>query len=129
MALLEELRHEILLEAPHAAVDNVMDVLRDHPVLCTAQDQLALMGKDKKVDVLFWTCVISMVGVLNLFLDPEITLTWRQALLVSSKAQGHGINHARCIREWILRYILHDELPLHHLGHTWWTALEDEDVA
>jgi len=38
MALLEELQHEILPEAPHTAVDNVMDVLRDHPVLCTARD-------------------------------------------------------------------------------------------
>jgi len=28
-----------------------------------------------------------------------------------------------------LRYILHDKLPLHRLGHTRWTALEDEDVA
>jgi len=28
-----------------------------------------------------------------------------------------------------LRYILHDKLPLHRLGHTRWTALEDKDIA
>jgi len=28
-----------------------------------------------------------------------------------------------------LRYILYNKLPLHRLGHTWWTALEDEDIA
>ena len=87
------------------------------------------MGKDKKVDVLFQTRVISMVGTLNLFLDLELTLTWRQASLVSSKAQGHGMNHAQRIREWILKYILHNELPLHRLGQLRWTTLEDEDLA
>jgi len=93
MALLEELWHEVLPEAPHAAVDNVLDVLGDHPRLCIAQDQLVLIGKDKKIDILFQACIVLMVGTLNLFLDPELTLTWRQASLVSSKAQGHGMNH------------------------------------
>ena len=39
------------------------------------------------------------------------------------------MNHARRIREWILKYILHNELPLHCLGQSRWTALEDKDLA
>jgi hypothetical protein len=76
------------------------------------------MGKDKNIDILFRARVVSMVDTLNIFLDPEMTCTWRQASLISSKVQGHGITHARCIREWILKYVLHDQLPLHHLGQT-----------
>ena len=97
IALLEELQHEVPPEAPHAAVNNVLDVLGDHPRLCIARDQLVLIEKDKKIDVLFRAHIVSMVGTLNLFLDPELTLTWRQASLVSSKAQEHGMNHARRI--------------------------------
>jgi len=75
MALLEELQHEVPPEAPHAAVNNVLNVLSDHPRLYIAQDQLVLIGKDKKIDVLFQAHIVSMVGTLNLFLDPELTLT------------------------------------------------------
>jgi hypothetical protein len=72
---------------------------------------------------------MSMVGTLNLFLDPKLNYTWRTASLVSSKAQGHGTNRARHIRGWILKFLRQNELPLHRLGQTRWTALEDEDVA
>jgi hypothetical protein len=129
MAFLEELRGAIPPEGPHATVDNALDIISDHSALCMARDWLTLMGKDKKIAILFCAHVLSMVGTLNLFLDPKRTYTWRGASLVSSKVQGHGITHARRIREWILAYMLHDKLPLHRLGQTRWTALEDEDIA
>jgi len=62
IALLEELRHEVLPEAPHAAVDNILDVLGDHPRLCIARDQLVLIRKDKKIDILFQAHIVLMVG-------------------------------------------------------------------
>ena len=95
MALLEDLQRDAIpLEAPCTVVDNRLDILKDRPRLCVAQDQLALMGKDKNINVLFQARIILMAGALNLFLDLELTLTWRQASLVSSKAQGHGTSHA-----------------------------------
>jgi hypothetical protein len=129
MALLDELRCAIPPEPPCSAVDNVLDILNNQTMLCGVQNWLAGMGKDKNIDILFQACIVSMVGTLNLFLDPEITCTWRQASLVSSKVQGHGITHAQYIWEWILKYVLHNELPLHRLGQTRWNTLEDEDVA
>ena len=69
-----------------------------------------------------------MVGTLNLFLDPELKYTWKNASLVTSKAQGHGVKHARHIREWALNYIQCGELPLHCLGRTKWTVFENEDI-
>jgi hypothetical protein len=87
------------------------------------------VSKDKKINVLFHACIVSMASTLSLFLDPELKYTWREASLISSKAQGQGVNHAWCIHEWILRYLQHGELPFHWLGQARWTALEDEDVA
>ena len=106
-----------------------MDILGDHSRLLAARDQLAVISKDKTVDVLFRTRIVLMVGTLSLFLDKELGYTWRRASLVSSKAQRQGVNHARRIREWILTYLRHHELPFHRLGQGRWTALEDEDVA
>jgi hypothetical protein len=97
MALLDELRCAIPPEPPCSAVDNVLDILNNQTMLCGVQNWLAGMGKDKNIDILFQACIVSMVGTLNLFLDPEITCTWRQASLVSSKVQGHGITHAQYI--------------------------------
>lgn len=39
-----------------------------------------------------------MVGAINLYLDSEVSFTWRQASLLVSKMQGHGPAHARNIR-------------------------------
>ena len=107
-ALFEELRHGLALEildAPRTALDNALDLLCDHKMLCSASERLAAMSKDKKIEILFRARIVSMVGTLNLFLDPELDYTWRKASLVASKARGHGITHARRIREWILRFL------------------------
>ena len=131
-ALLEDLRRGLALgtvDAPQTALDYALDVLCDFSMLRTACEKLAVVSKDKKIDILFRARVASMVGTLNLFLDPELRYTWRNASLISSKAQGHGISHARRIREWILRYLRHEVLPLHCLGQAKWTAFEDEDIA
>jgi hypothetical protein len=87
------------------------------------------VSKDKKIDVLFRARIVSMASTLSLFLDLELEYTWREASLISLKAQGQGVNHTQCIREWILRYLWHGELPFHRLGQARWTVLEDEDVA
>ena len=69
-----------------------------------------------------------MIGVLNLFLDPELSYTWREATMVVAKAQGHGSTRARSTRTWVLDFVREGTLPLHSYGYTRKTVLEDEEV-
>lgn len=70
-----------------------------------------------------------MVGVLNLYLDPELSYTWREASLVTAKSQGHGICHARNLRTWIHQFLSRGVLPFHRFGQFRSSLLEDEDFA
>ena len=77
-ALLEDLRCRLALQtldAPQTALDYALDVLCNFSMLCTACEKLAVVSKDKKIDILFRARVASMVGTLNLFLDPELKYT------------------------------------------------------
>ncbi|KAH9964974.1 hypothetical protein BC827DRAFT_1265654 [Russula dissimulans] len=58
MALIDDLWCAIPPEAPRSAVDNVLDILNNQSMLCRVQDQLAGMGKDKNIDILFWACIV-----------------------------------------------------------------------
>ena len=69
-----------------------------------------------------------MIGVLNLFLDPKLRYTWREASIIVAKAQGHGPTRARSIRSWVLDFVQEGTLPSHSYGYTRKTVLEDEDV-
>jgi hypothetical protein len=46
-----------------------------------------------------------------------------------SKTQGHGDTYAQHIREWTMRFLQTEALPLCHLGHARWTVLHNEDIA
>jgi hypothetical protein len=35
-----------------------------------------------------------MVATLNLYLDPELSYSWRDASVIAVKASGRGANHA-----------------------------------
>jgi hypothetical protein len=69
-----------------------------------------------------------MIGVLNLFLDPRLQYTWREASMIVAKAQGHGPNRACSVRAWILDFVWEGTLPLHSYCYTRPTVLENEDV-
>ena len=69
-----------------------------------------------------------MIGVLNLFLDPGLSYTWRESSMIVAKAQGHGSTRARSVRMWILDFVREGKLPLHSYGYTRSTVLEDDDV-
>jgi hypothetical protein len=102
---------------------------KNFPTLCRALAKLTVKSKDKKIDVFLRTRITAMAGTLNLYLDPELTYSWKQASLVVSKSQGHGIYHAQNIRQWIHRFINHGKLPLHRYKGTHSRILEDEDIA
>ncbi|KAJ7242820.1 hypothetical protein B0H12DRAFT_1023434 [Mycena haematopus] len=70
-----------------------------------------------------------MLGSLNLYLDTELSYTWRQASLVVSRSQGHGIHHARNIRTWLHAFLSKGTLPFHRLGAFRATVLDDEDFS
>ena len=68
-----------------------------------------------------------MVATLNLYLDPELSYSWREASVLAAKAMGRGIKHARNLRRWIKKYLQNKKLPLHHYGTYHASILEDED--
>ena len=92
-ALLESLYHghAPVDEAPPAPADNALDLLYNHTALLKARESLVLQSQDKlSLDVVFWAHISAMVGILNLLLDPKLLYSWREALIIVTKAQGHG---------------------------------------
>ena len=92
-------------ESPAAPADKALDLLRDCAALSRARETLMLRSQDKLLDVVFRAHISAMVGVLNIFLDPDLPYTWRKASMVVAKAQGHGSTRARSIRAWILDFV------------------------
>jgi hypothetical protein len=70
----------------------------------------------------------AMIAVLNLFLDLELSYTWREASMVVAKAQGHGSTHVHSVRTWVLDFVCNRRLPFHSYRYTQQTVLEDEEV-
>ena len=112
-------------------MDQTLDHMnyRDFPTLRQAKAALTVKAKDKKLDVVFRSCITAMVGTLNLYLDPELSYTWREASLVVAKSQGSGIYRAQRIRTWIHKYLRTGNLPMHFYGRYHSSILEDEDFA
>ena len=90
---------------------------------------MKIKAKDKSLNVFLHARVMAMVGALNLYLDPDLSYTWREASLIASKAQGHGIYHSRNIRKWILQFLTTGELPLHRYQGTRSEILQHEDIS
>ncbi|KAF8967562.1 hypothetical protein BDZ97DRAFT_1903395 [Flammula alnicola] len=77
---------------------------KDFPELRHAQAKLTVKGKDKLLDVFFCSRITAMVA-------------------------GHGMNHARNLRMWIIHYLNSGQLLLHRYGTFHSSILEDEDIA
>ncbi|KAI0070612.1 hypothetical protein K474DRAFT_1687385 [Panus rudis PR-1116 ss-1] len=69
-----------------------------------------------------------MVGTLNLYLDSDLSYTWRQASLLTAKSFGRSGKYARSIQTWIHTYLNHHELPLNKYAHPHASPLDDEDI-
>ncbi len=131
-ASFEELRHWVLMELAepsHIASDGTPALLCDSPKLHTACVKLKAKVGDKRINLVTQYQIQGMLGLLNLYLDEGLDLSWRKASAVVSKTQGHGDTHAQCIREWTTKFLQTGTLPLHRLGQAWWTVLHDEDIA
>ena len=105
--LLENLRHGRTPadESTPSLIDDSLELLHDYAALSRAKDMLMLQSRDKMLDVVFRAHISAMAGVLSLFLDPDLSYTWREASMVTAKAQGHGSTHAHSIRTWVLNFV------------------------
>jgi hypothetical protein len=113
------------------ASDLALDRLhyKDFPALRRARASLEIKSKDKTIDVFFRARITAMLGTLNLYLDSELSYTWRQSSLIVSRSQGHGVNHARNIRTWLHAFLSRGVLPFHHLSAFHAAVLDNEDFA
>ena len=102
---------------------------KDFPALRRAKAKLTVKSKDKKLDVFFRSRITAMVATLNLYMDPDLNYSWRDASLIAAKAAGRGINHVRNLQSWIRQYLHSEKLPLHRYGTHHSSILEDEDFA
>jgi hypothetical protein len=73
---------------------SVLQVLCDRPKLHTAHGELAAKMDDKGLDLVTRRRIQGMLGLLNLYLDEGLDLTWKKASVPVSKAQGPGDTHA-----------------------------------
>jgi len=70
-----------------------------------------------------------MVVVLNIFLDLGLSYTWREALMIVTKAQGHRSTCAHSVQTWILDFVWEGRLPFHSFCYTRQTVLEDDNIS
>jgi hypothetical protein len=115
--------------APLDLVNNPLNLLCNREALSRARENLQRQSQDKKLDVVFRARIDAMVGVLNIFLDLELSYTWREASMIIAKAQGHGSNCTHSIQTWILDFVRKARLPFHSFCYTRQTVLEDNDIS
>ena len=130
-AALDELRrgHIPTDLGPLATVDKALDIWNDQDRLQRSSVTLSALSKNTNFDAILRARLTGMFGVLNLYLDPDLQYTWRKASVMVSKIEGKGVNHARMLRQWILKFIQSEELPQPHYSHSRWTVLDDEDIS
>ena len=133
-ATFEDFRRQVLTESEklsRAAVlaDGAPAFLRDRPKVHTACAKLAVEIGKKGLDRVTQLRIQGMLGLLHLYLDGGLSLSWRKTSVVVSKAQGCGHTHARRIHEWVGEFLQSGVLPHHRLRQARWTVLNDEDIA
>jgi hypothetical protein len=132
--MLNDLRDGKLPEIPSCsqyAGTRAAALLKDLPKVRQARARLAILSKDKNIDVFFRVRLTAMQGALNIFFEPKAKCTWTQASVIAAQAQGRGQhNHARNICRWCLSLIEDpDNLPLHRYCKTRPSVLDDEDIS
>jgi hypothetical protein len=129
----EELRRRVLMEAESSPSPilsgGVAAILSDRPKLRAACIKLTAEVDNKLHDLITRRRVQAMLGLLNLYLDEGLSLSWKKASVFVSKAQGRGDAHARRIRKWAMAFLKWTDLPFHRLKWKRPTILDDEDVA
>ncbi len=128
---LEVLRHEVLAhqEVSEVTPISTLQVLGDQTKLREASAQLTKEARKADLDVIVRARIAAMIGLLNIYTDHNLDYSWRRASEIVAKTQGHGTNHARHIREWVVGFVKWRDLPLHQLNRKRGTVIDDEDIA
>ncbi|KAJ7869644.1 hypothetical protein B0H13DRAFT_2557516 [Mycena leptocephala] len=118
---------QILDPTPQTATDHSLNQLnhKDFPSAAS----LSVKSKDKELDVFFRARITAMLATLNLYLDSQLSYTWREASMIVARSQGHGPYRAQCIRSWIHTFLSSRKLPLHRYGQYHSSILNDEDFS
>ena len=98
---------------------SAVDLLRDHAELQRVHRELAAKAKLGDLDSMLQDHVVAMLRLLNLFFDTSLGYTWKKALEVITKMEGHGMNHAWSIQQWVVKFAHTHELQSHRHGQTW----------
>lgn len=116
-------------DSPETEADQILNKLshKDFPVLRRARAKLNNTAKDQKLDIFFRSRITAMMATLNLYLDPELSYSWRESSVLAAKAMGRGVKHARNLRKWIKDFLFSGKLPLHRYGAFPSSVLDDED--
>src|ERR1700733_8827748 len=80
---LKDLRHQFLIESAELSPALLCDQLK----LCMACATLTLSAGNKELNLVTWHQFQGMLGLLNLYLDKELNLSWRKLSVVVSKTQ------------------------------------------
>ena len=130
-AQVEELLCNLRDNSPEDATDRALNQYNytQFSKLHQARDELTVKSKDKVIDVTFRARISAMVSTLNLYLDTDLSYTWRQSSMLAAKASGcNGTKYGRTIRDWLHQYLRTKKLPLHRHGGGRTSVLHDEDL-
>lgn len=117
------------------ASDTALNILnyKDFPALRRARAKLSVKAHDPKLNLVFHLRITSMVGTLNLYLDAELSYSWREASVVVAKSLGLGVQNgrkrARNICSWIHQFLASGKLPTHQQGQASTLILDHEDIS
>ncbi|KAF9000882.1 hypothetical protein BDQ17DRAFT_1426910 [Cyathus striatus] len=113
------------------ATDKKLENWKDLPKIRQARAALSVKSKDKTLDVFFHACLVGMLGMLNLYLNENLSYTWHEASLITSHSQGHGEAHAQNICTWMYQYLDSNlnNLPHHRYSSIQSTILCNEDFS
>lgn len=99
---------------------------KDFPSLERIKAALKLQTSNKKLDWTTCARIAMMVGTLNLYLNVDLSYTWREASALVAKAAGRHISYARQIRLWIYHYLHFNELPIPSYNTSGSSILDDD---
>jgi hypothetical protein len=120
------LTHQNLI---HGIPGSTTQLLYDHSELWKASAWLTKEMKKGDLDAIVQVYMMAMIGVLNIYIDKNLAYSWEMASEIVAKIQGHGMNHAKCIVEWVMGFLRWRDLPLHGLNQKWGIILNDDDIA
>jgi hypothetical protein len=82
-------------EFSHVLSNRISALFCGCPKLHMACTELMAKVSDEDLDLVTWWRIQGMLGLLNLYLDEGLNLSWKKASVVVSKAQGRGDSHAQ----------------------------------